>query len=153
MDRFRTITVLLMVAAMPAAAPSYLATPTACFVVGPVTYRLAPAAVAPHYRVRIDNENAAPTLRVRLVEHVGNADFALVDDPDANHADCRNAAIHKTIRIVRSGPADITVAFADASHDDAPALFVHSTRFGQADAAALFAVMRLEQAAAALNRR
>ena len=68
MDRVRNIVILLMVAAMPAAAPPFFsATPELCFTAGSTTYRLAARADAADYRVRIDNNAAHPDLRMALV--------------------------------------------------------------------------------------
>jgi len=47
MDRIQKSLILLMVAAMPAAAPPFFAAaPALCFTSGSVTYQLAPAAAA-----------------------------------------------------------------------------------------------------------
>ena len=76
------IAVLLIVAIAfrpPPTAPSRRTT-ALCFTSGDTTYRIAPDAAAPDFRVRIASDPAAPDLRMRLVERPEIADFVLVDD-------------------------------------------------------------------------
>jgi hypothetical protein len=144
MDRLHKILVLLLVAAIPAGAPSYFASSNAaCFTSGSITYRMVQDATAPDYRVRIDDGTANPSLRLRLADRAENADFVLVDDvPGKSASSCQTAAgAIRTIKIVRNEPADLTVSLSgegDAEHT----IYVHSARFGHADGAALFAVLQ-----------
>src|SRR5204863_3682571 len=101
------------------------------------------------YRVRVASSAAHPDLRITLVERVDESDFALVDDAGAPRANpCTSAGLLKTVSLVDAeGKADLTVGFAPEGDEAAFKLFVHSSRFGHHDAAALFAVMRREQSA------
>ncbi len=142
----RKIFALLLVAAIPAAAAPFLtASPDLCFTAGSVTYRLSSDARSPDYRIAIDNNAPYPDLRVRLVDRVETADFALTDDAGAMTGNaCQAAGAIKTIRIVPAGtPSDITIAVARQQTDPADfALYVHSARVSHFDAAALFALVR-----------
>jgi hypothetical protein len=147
MDRLRKTFVLLCVVACPAIAAPFLASsPDLCFTAGPVTYRLSPDATSPDYRVAIDNDAPHPDLRVRLVDRVETADFALTDDAGAMAGNACNAAgTLKTIQIVAAGtPADLTIAVSrqPQSGQGDFALYVHSARVSHFDAAALFALVR-----------
>jgi hypothetical protein len=138
---------LLCIAALPAAAGSFLkSSPELCFTAGSVTYRLSSDARSPDYRVAVDNNAAHPDLRVRLVDRVETADFALTDDAGATTGSaCRTAGTVKTIRVVAAGmPADLTIAVSRPHQADEAdfALFVHSARVSHFDAAALFALVR-----------
>jgi hypothetical protein len=143
MDRKALLLILLAGTAwalMPRLAPS----PDLCFASGTITYRLSATTGASDYRVAIDNEAAHPDLRVRLVDRVDAADFALADDAGALIGNaCRTAGQIKTVRIVPPGsPSDITIA---VSHEPAAAdvsLYVHSARVSHFDAAALYALVR-----------
>ena len=114
---------------------------------------------APDYRVRIA---AAGDLHIQLVDDVGLADFALVDDADDDSA-CDAGGTIRTIKVIDDqGPADVTISLLpageqlstrDAEQEVVPEpaaadlkLFVHSARFGHHDAAALLAAMRHYQA-------
>lgn len=149
MGRVRKLLLLLVAAGIPAAAlpvltaAPFVSAPHPCFTAGSVTYRVAPRVAAPDYRVRIGESH--PELRMRLVDEVENADFALVDDVGAVD-DCKAAGLVKTVKIVgETSPADITMSLSRDGTDADLKLFVHSERFGQHEAAALFAAMRLDQ--------
>jgi hypothetical protein len=148
MDKLRKTLALLCVAAIPAAAaPLLTASPDLCFTAGSVTYRLSPDARSPDYRVAIDNDAPYPDLRVRLVDRVETADFALTDDAGAMTGNaCKAAGALKTIRIVPAGtPSDVTIAVSQRQSDPGPddfALYVHSARVSHFDAAALFALVQ-----------
>jgi hypothetical protein len=146
MDRLRKTVVLLCIAAIPAAArPLLQSSPDLCFTAGSVTYRLSSDARSPDYRVAIDNDAAHPDLRVRLVDRVETADFALTDDTGATGSACKAAGTVKTIRIVAAGtPSDLTIAVSPSPQTDEAdfALYVHSARVSHFDAAALFALVR-----------
>ena len=117
--------------------------PDLCLSAGAVTYRLSPTAAAPDYRVRIDA--AHPDLHIELVDGVENADFALVDDGGSGTG-CVSAGPVRTVQIVAAaGPADVAVSVSRAAAPGALRLFVHSARFGEAEAAALFVAMRHDQ--------
>ena len=144
MDRVRNIAILLLVAAIPAAAPPFFASaPELCFTAGTTTYRLSSRAAAADFRVRIDNEAAHPDLRVGLVDSAETADFALVDDAATTGSACRTAGVVKTVGVVSADqPASVTISLAGAPQDADFTLFVHSARVSHQDAAALFALMR-----------
>jgi hypothetical protein len=146
MDKLRKTFALLCIAALPVVATSLLkSSPDLCFTAGSVTYRLSADARSPDYRVAIDNDAPQPDLRVRLVDRVETADFALTDDAGAIGSACKAAGTVKTIRIVAAGtPSDLTIAVSrPPQSDDADfALYVHSARVSHYDAAALFALVR-----------
>lgn len=145
MDRVRNIVILLLVAAIPAAAPPFFAsTPELCFTAGTTTYRLSPNATAADYRVRIDNEAAHPDLRVGLVDNAETADFALADDAAtlAGNA-CRSAGALRSVAVAAPDqPADLTIRLTPSPAGADFTLFVHSARVSHQGAAALFALMR-----------
>ena len=150
MDKLRKTLALLCVAAIAAAAAPFLtASPDLCFTAGSMTYRLSAAAQSPDYRVAIDNDALYPDLRVRLVDRVDTADFALTDDAGAMTGNgCKAAGAIKTVRIVPAGtPSDLTIAVSQQQTQSDPgqgdfALYVHSARVSHFDAAALFALIR-----------
>jgi hypothetical protein len=144
MERLRKTLILLMVVGIPAAAPPFFASSSdLCFTSGSVTYRLAPEAASPDYRVRIDNSAARPDLRIRLVDDAETADFALVDDVGGGGDACRSAGLIKTVKLVPAESAsELTISVAREAGAADLKLFVHSSRVGHFDAAALYAAMR-----------
>ena len=147
MDKLRNSVLLFGVAGIAAAAVPFLTvSPHLCFTAGSVTYQLSASTPFPDYRVAVDNQALYPDLRVRLVDRVEAADFALTDDAGAMvGSGCRAAGPIKTIGIVPAGaPADLTIAVSSQSHGDSPdfTLYVHSARVSHVDAAALFALVR-----------
>jgi hypothetical protein len=136
------------------AAPPPIAVPVAvaaaadlCFTAGVVTYRVSTGKSAPDYRVKIDGGAANPDLRIQLVDSVESADFALVDGFGGDHGTCASAGHIKTVQLVDdAGAADVTLSLAGDPTEADLKLFVHSDRFGDRDAAALFAAMRHDQA-------
>jgi hypothetical protein len=144
MDRLQKILILVLVAGIPAAAPPFFASPPSfCFTAGSVTYQVAPATASPDLRVRIDNAAIQPDLRIQVVDAVESADFALVDDVvDAGRSACRSDGLLKTVKVVDSGAADVTISLSREASEADLKLFVHSARVGHRDAAALLAAMR-----------
>ncbi|HZO48279.1 MAG TPA: hypothetical protein VFB68_20455 [Xanthobacteraceae bacterium] len=147
MNKLRNTVLLLGVAGIAAAAAPFLTvSPDLCFTAGSVTYQLSANAPFPDYRVAIDNQAAHPDLRVRLVNRVDAADFALTDDAGTMVGNgCKAAGPVRTIGIVPAGAAsDLTIAVSSQSHGDDPdfTLYVHSARVSHFDAAALFALVR-----------
>src|SRR5688572_2148854 len=106
MDRIRKSLILLAVITVPAAAHStFTLNDELCFASGTATYRLAPRAAAPDYRVRIDNAAANPDLRMQLVDQPELADFVLADDFGAQPGNaCRSPAPVRTIVIDSKTP-------------------------------------------------
>jgi hypothetical protein len=153
---FRNAAILLLVAAVPAAAPPLFSparAPDLCFTAGSTTYRLTNQAAAANYRVRIDDDAVHPDLHVGLVDDVEAADFALTDDA-ATAADnaCRSAGAVKTVAVVSPGqPADMTISIARPPRAADFTLFVHSARVSHQGAAALFALMRHAESAGRLT--
>ena len=144
MDRLQKTLVLLMVAAVPVAAPAvYHAAAPQCFRAGSVTYRLSSTADAPDFRVKIDNAAAHPDMRVQLVDDATAADFVLVDDVGtAQTGDCRHAVNLKTIEVgATSRTPDVTVSLSHRPARSAYKVYVNSVRFSHRDAAALLAAM------------
>jgi hypothetical protein len=147
MNKLRNTVVLLGVAGIAAAAAPFLTvSPDLCFTAGSVTYQLSASAPFPDYRVAIDNQAPHPDLRVRLVDRVEAADFALTDDAGAMvGSGCKAAGPIRTIGIVPAGAlSDLTIAVSSQSQGDDPdfTLYVHSARVSHFDAAALFALVR-----------
>jgi hypothetical protein len=156
MERFRKTLILLFVAGIPAAAPSFFAAaPEICFTAGPVTYELSPGAVATDYRVRIDNTAAQPDLRIGLVDSAEIADFSLVDDIGGSNSNaCRTAGVLKTVRLVPAEqPADVTISLSREAGEADFKLFVYSARVTHQDAAALFALMQHNRTTEVAQRR
>jgi hypothetical protein len=145
MDTLRKALILLLVFGIPAAAPPFFAkSPELCFTSGTATYRLAPDAITADYTVAIDNSAEFPDLRIRLVDQVASADFAITDDAGMLPGDpCRGAGALKTVRLVpRGARADITIGVTHASLDADLTLYVHSARLDHFQAAALLALIR-----------
>lgn len=150
MDFLRKPLLLACLAGIPFAAAMPPTPPDLCFAAGTVTYRLSAKASANDYRVAIDNDAAEPDLRIRLVDRVEAADFALTDDAGAMIGSaCKTAGLVKSAHVVPRGePADITVALSRQGSAGDFSLYVHSGRVSHLDAAALFALIRSELAAA-----
>jgi hypothetical protein len=162
MKRLHKALILLMVTGMPAAALPFLFTAAPvtvapapvvanlCFTAGAVTYRVSMGTPSPDYRVKIgaSDPDSGPYLRIQLVDNVESADFALVDDlGGADGTTCASRGLIKTVQVVGdTSPADVTLSLSGEGTDADLKLFVHSARFGERDAAALFAAMRLHQA-------
>jgi hypothetical protein len=148
MERFTKIIILLMIAAVPAASPrDFASSPGLCFTAGSTTFQLSPAARAPDYRVKFAASQARADLRVQIVDRIEIADFAIVDDfAPTPGTPCVSAGRLRTVRVVDGSAAADTIL--DLTHEEADhKLFVHSARFGQRDAAALFAAVLHYQAA------
>ena len=119
MDKLRNTVVLLGVAGIAAAAAPVPApsSPDLCFTAGSVTYQLSPTRRFPTTASRSTTRRPHPDLRVRLVDRVEAADFALTDDAGAMAGSaCKAAGPVKTIRIVPAGHAsDLTIAVSSHS--------------------------------------
>ena len=155
MDRIRKSLILLAVIAVPAAAHSTFAPQDElCFASGAATYKLAPKASWPDYRVKIDNSAPRPDLRMQLVDRPEIADFVLADDYGAVPGNaCRSAAPLKTIKIDSEAQApDVTVSFGPGDTMPDYRVYVHSVRYSQQDVAALLAVLWKAQQAAQARR-
>jgi hypothetical protein len=141
---------LLLIAgiAIPAAAHSAFAPrepeprEAACFASGAATYRIAPDAATPDFRIRIDDTVAQADLQMRLVDRAELADFVLVDDFSSAASACRSSTRIRTVQWQADTELpDVTVRL---TADPGPAdytIYVHSTRFSQHDAAALLAAI------------
>lgn len=136
--------VLIAAIAVPAAAHSMFAPKESpCFASGAATYRLAPNASSPDYRIKIAGHAPRADLRMQLVDRAETADFVLVDDfGTAEPGACRSATPIRTVKLdADTHAADVTVNLsADAAGADYK-IYVHSVRFSQQDAAALLAAM------------
>jgi hypothetical protein len=137
--------------------PAVAAVADRCFTAGAVTYRVSTGMSTPDYRVRIErgaadpdsgsDPDTAPDLRIQLVDSVESADFALVDGFGGDHGACASASHIRTVQIVgETSAADITLRLAGQPTEADLKLFVRSERFGDRDAAALFAAMLHDQA-------
>lgn len=144
MNSLSKVVALVSVIAVPAAAHSFFVAPKGrCFTAGSATYRLMPDAVAPDYRIRIDNSAKAPDLRMQLVDRPEIADIVIADDSSIAGEDlCKTAESLKIIRVSnQERTPDVTIAFTRIADAADYKLFVHSARFSHQDAAALMATM------------
>jgi fructose-specific component phosphotransferase system IIB-like protein len=144
MDRIRKSLILLAVIGVPAAAHSTFApADDLCFTSGATTFKLAPQAIAPDYRVRIGNGAARTDLRMQVVDRPEIADFVLVDDFSAAPASaCRASGSLRTVKVDGGMRApDVTVSLSAAEAAPDYKVYVHSVRYSQQDAAALLAVL------------
>ena len=144
MNRIQKTFTLLAVLAIPAGAQ--ISVPSAdklCFASGTATFRLAPSAATPDYRVRIEREFPAADLRMRLVDRPEIADFVLVDDFSGAEQDaCGSSTPVQTVKL--DPAAEKPDVIVNLSADPGPAdlrIYIHSVRFSQHDAAALLAAM------------
>jgi hypothetical protein len=143
-NRIQKTFTLLAVLAIPAGAHSTLSPAgKLCFASGGATYRIAPYASSPDYRVRIDRDAPAADLRMRLADRPEAADFVLVDDFGASERDaCGSSARIRTVKIDPATPVpDVTVSLTAEGGPADYSLYVHSVRFSHQDAAALLAAM------------
>lgn len=145
MNRFQKSLVLVAVIGVPAAAHSTFApTPNLCIASGTATYRLAPAASSPDFRVRIENAASRPDLRIQLVDSPALADFVIADDFSATSEStaCQTATPAKTVKVdAEAQKPDLVVTLAADIADPDYRVYVHSVRHSSQDAAALLAVM------------
>ena len=156
MDRLRKTLILVAVIAVPAAAHSTFApNDDLCFASGAATYRLAPKASSPDYRVRIDNRAARPDLRMQLVDRPELADFVLADDFGAVTGNaCRSSTPVKTIKVdSETRTPDVTVSLTPSLAAPDYKIYVHSVRYSHQDVAALLAVLWKAQQALQLAER
>ena len=161
MTRPRQIFVSIAAAiAIPAAAYALFTArqdDTLCFTSGAATYRIAPDAASPDFRVRIADGAARPDLRVQLVDSAEIADFVLVDDFSATaQRPCRSSTPIQTVTHDSGETApDVTVNLSAAPGPADYKIYVHSLRYSQQDAAALLAAIWTadrRREAAALDR-
>jgi hypothetical protein len=144
-NRIRKTLVLVAVVAVPAAAHSTFApAPNLCIASGTATYRLAPTASAPDFRVRIESAAHYPDLRIQLVDSPALADFVIADDFSAasESTACQTATPAKTVKVdAEAQKPDVVVNLAADIADPDYRVYVHSMRHSSQDAAALLAVM------------
>lgn len=145
MDRIRKLLVLVAVIAVPAAAHSTFApAPNLCIASGTATYRLAPAAASPDFRVRIERNAPHADLRIQLVDRPELADFVIVDDFSATSEStaCRTTIPAKTVKVdAETQTPDLVVNLAADVADPDQRVYVRSMRHSAQDAAALLATM------------
>ena len=145
MDRFRKSLVLIAVIGIPAAAHStFVPAPNLCIASGTATYRLAPTASSPDFRVRIDRTAPHPDLRMQLVDSPALADFVIADDFSAasESTACQTATPAKTVKVdAEAQKPDLVVNLSADIADPDYRVYVHSVRHSSQDAAALLAVM------------
>jgi hypothetical protein len=157
--RIRKILILGATITIPAAAYSAFAPrhENLCFASGSATYRIAPDAEAPDFRVRIAHDATRPDLRILLVDHPEAADFVLVDDfGSISPARCRSVTPVRTVTLDAGDMTpDVTINLSAGSGEADYKIYVHSVRYSQQDAAALLAAMwkadRRREAAAQID--
>lgn len=140
MTRAHIVSLILFVAAVPAATASSLLASNAkrCLITGSVGYEISGSATVTH-TVRIDNTAPHPSLRIQVVDDPAIAVFVLVDDGAAGDA-CPNAASVESIRIdPAAAKPELTVSLSREPADYK--IFVRSANYTVQDAAALFAVI------------
>ncbi len=131
--RYATIAVLLL--ATPAAAGDL------CFNSGKTTYQLIKSGSA-DVRIRVDAQNPSPDLRMQIVEQAEIADFILADDADEGNDPCGTAKRITTVRADENEKRpDVTVVLSAKPETADYKVFVNSTRYAPADAAALLAAI------------
>jgi hypothetical protein len=144
MDRFRHTVIMLLALAAPAAAEALRpADAVPCFTAGAAAYRVSGHAEPADYTVRVDHAAGVPAdLRMQFVDDPNDADFVLIDDAPGGDANtCPAAADIKQIRIADDATRpDVSVSIDDGRTPDYR-VYVHSTQYSRADAAALLAVM------------
>ena len=136
--------VLIAALAVPAAAHSTFAPKDSpCFASGAATYRIAPSAPSPDFRIKVDRDAPHPDLRMQMVDRAEIADFALVDDfGSSDPGACRSSTAIRTVTLDAITPSpDVTVQLSTDPAGADYKLYVHSVRFSQQDAAALLAAM------------
>jgi hypothetical protein len=156
MERIHKTLMLLGIIGVPALAQTFFFPPPQgpCFTSGTATFEIAPSASAADYKVKIDNENLRPDMRIGLVDSPETADFVLVDDFNGFEGNaCKDATSIKTIKVdAAERSPDLTVSLSGEAAGAGYRIYVHSARFSRQDAAALFAVMtkmdRVREAAA-----
>lgn len=153
----RKILVLVAAIALPAAAHSTFApAPNLCIASGTATYRLAPTATSPDFRVRIESAASHPDLRIRLVDSPELADFVIADDYSATNEStaCQTDIPAKTVKVdAEALKPDVVVSLAADVTDPDYTVYVRSVRHSSQDAAALLAVMWKAQNTRALASR
>jgi hypothetical protein len=141
---------------VPAAAHSMFApTPNLCIASGTATYRLAPTASSPDFRVRIERDAARPDLRIQLVDSPDLADFVIADDFTATSEStaCQSPTPAKTVKVdAEAQKPDVVVTLAADVPDPDYRVYVRSVRHSSQDAAALLAVMWKAQTRAVAAR-
>jgi hypothetical protein len=156
-NRIRKTLVLVAVVAGPAAAHSTFApAPNLCIASGTATYRLAPTASAPDFRVRIESAAPHPDLQIQLVDNPAIADFVIADDFSAasESTACQTATPAKTVKVdAEAQKPDLVVNLAADIVDPDYRVYVHSMRHSSQDAAALLAVMWKAQHSRAVAAR
>lgn len=157
MDRIRKTLVLVAVIGVPAAAHStFVPAPSLCIASGTATYRLAPTAASPDFRVRIERDAQRPDLRVQLVDRPEFADFVIVDDFSAasESTACQTTVPAKTVKIdAEAARPDLVISLAPDIAEPDHRVYVRSVRHSAQDAAALLSVMWKAQQAPALASR
>jgi hypothetical protein len=144
-DRIRKTLVLVAVLGVPAVAHSTFApAPNLCIASGTATFRLAPTAATPDFRVRVVRDAARPDLRIQLVDSPELADFVIVDDITAagESTACQTTIPPRTVKVdLETQRPDLVVSLA--AEMDAPdqRVYVRSIRHSAPDAAALLAAM------------
>lgn len=145
MDRIRKFLVLAAVVAIPAAAHSIVvSTPDLCIANGTATYRLAPTAAAPDFRVRVVHDALRPDLRIQIVDRPELADFVIVDDfiSRTESTACRTTIPARTVKVdTETQTPDLVVNLAPDVADPDQRVYVRSMRHSAQDAAALLAAM------------
>ena len=123
---------------------------------GTATYRLAPTASSPDFRVRIERAAPHPDLRMQLVDSPELADFVIADDFSATSEStaCQTATPAKTVKVdAEARKPDVVVNLAADIANPDYRVYVHSVRHSSQDAAALLAVMWKAQQSRAVAAR
>lgn len=153
----RKFLALVVVLGVPAAAHStFVPAPDLCIASGAATYRLAPTAAAPDFRVRIEHASSRPDLRIQLVDRAELADFVIADDYSAmsESTACQTVTPAKTVKVdAETQKPDVVVDLAADIADPDYRVYVRSIRHSSQDAAALLAVMWKAQHSRALASR
>jgi hypothetical protein len=144
MLRFKIlVSVVPLIVAAILARVEFVPGPRPCIAVGAGTVEIAAAPWHADLHVSFTEDPKLASVRVAISDNAETADFAVVDDVDAeDDSACEATPATQFIAIsksgTRSGTAAAPVIFL--SHTDGPAdyrIFVHSRRFTEREAAAL----------------
>jgi hypothetical protein len=140
MLRFKIlVSVVPLVVAAILARVEFFPGPRPCIALGAETVEIASAPWRADLHVSFTDDPKRATVRVAISDNAESADFAVVDDADANDdRACEATPATQFIAISKRGTATAPVIFL--SHGEGPAdyrIYVRSRRFSAREAAAL----------------
>ena len=109
-----------------------------CIEVGDTSVQIGSAPWHADLHVGFTDDPATATVRVRLVDSVESADFAVVDDNDSVEGACQVSPATRYVSISASPVASAPIIYLSPDGDADYRIFVRSKTFTSRDAAALF---------------